>query len=218
MAEYIEVYSLNNKPLGVEEKNKFHRRTEQEFFEKGKVSKKIKQIRLLLINSKGRVYLQKRSKQKIDNPGLYDKTIGGHVRKGETFGMTLVRECAEELGFPASILSEKEFSKAIKSADLGVVGIMKKLEIIKNFNSVRKIAAGKEIILPTISAMYLGYFDGAIRFVDGESCGLETYSLKELKEDIRKNPQKYTEDLEFMIKKYEKLIKPIKKKRRALSD
>ena len=61
------------------------------------------------MNSKGRLYLQKRSKFKEVNPGAYDKTIGGHVPNKHTWNMTLIRECAEELGFPATIVSSKEF-------------------------------------------------------------------------------------------------------------
>lgn len=53
----------------------------------------------------------------------------------------------------------------------------------------------------------VGYYDGAIRFVDGESSGIEVFSLKELEADIKHNQDKFTEDVKFMIKKYRKYIK-----------
>ena len=62
--------------------------------------------------------------------------------------------------------------------------------------------------MPHISTFYIGYYDGAIRFIDGESSGIEIFSLKELKEDIKNNPNKFTEDIKFMIKKYEKFLNP----------
>ena len=62
---------------------------------------------------------------KNENSGLYDKTIGGHVEAGDSFHMTVIRECAEELGFPAAILSEHEFNRAIKVTDMNIVGIFK---------------------------------------------------------------------------------------------
>ena len=105
MNELIEVYNLDGKLIKLEEKDKFHRDIEKEFFSKGKITRKIKTVRLILMNSKGRIYLQKRSKFKFDNPGLYDKTIGGHVSAKDAYDMTLIRECAEELGFPVAILN-----------------------------------------------------------------------------------------------------------------
>jgi len=210
MAEELEIYDLNGKFLKVQERKRFYSEIKDEFARKGNISRKVKSIRLILMNSKGRIYLQKRSKFKDENPGLYDKTVGGHVAKDDTYDMTVIRECAEELGFPASILPEKEFDKAVKVTDLSIVGIFKKMDYVTNFQSVRVTNKGKRFIQPYMVAFYVGYYDGAIRFVDGESSGIEVFSLKELKEDIKKNPDKFTEDIKFMIKKYEKFLKPIK--------
>ena len=211
MAEQLEVYDLNGKLLGVEDRKKFYSEIKDEFAEKGKISRQVKSVRLILMNSKGRIYLQKRNKSKDENPGLYDKTVGGHVAKDDTYDMTTIRECAEELGFPASILSPEEFDKAIKVTNLSIVGIFKKIDYIPNFQSVRITRKGDKFIQPYMTTIYIGYYDGAIRFVDGESSGIEVFSLKELKEEIKNNPDKFTEDLKFMIKKYEKFLKPIKR-------
>lgn len=163
------------------------------------------------MNSKGRIYLQKRSKFKEVNPGLYDKTIGAHVRKGDSWDVTLTRECAEELGFPATVVSSDEFDKAIKSTDLSVVGIFKKIEYLPDFTSLRFDRNGKKVTQHWITTIYIGYYDGAIRFVDGESSGIEVFTLEELKKDIAKNQDKFTDDVKFMIKKYGNFIKSIKK-------
>ena len=126
------------------------------------------------------------------------------------FVKTIIRECAEELGFPAAILSSKEFDKAIKTTNLDIIGILKKVEELPDFESVRITKKKNEFIQPYISAFYVGYYDGAIRFIDGESSGIEVFSLEELEEEIRINPNKFTEDIKFMIKKYKKFLKPIK--------
>ena len=171
---------------------------------------KVKSIRLILLTSAGRIYLQKRSKIKNDNRGLYDKTVGGHVQAGSTFEMTVVKECAEELGFAASIFSEKEFNMSIKSTDLKTVAIVKKLEYVPNFKSTRLI--GKKKITQTfMTTFYIGYYDGAVRFADGESSGIETYSLIELEKEIKTHPERFTQDLLYIVKKYKKFLKPISK-------
>lgn len=211
MSEKLEIFNLKGKSLGMQDRNKFYSENKIEFSKKGKVSRQIKTIRLILMNSLGRIYLQKRSKTKDQNPGLYDKTVAGHVSKDSTWSMTVIKECAEELGFPASILSKEEFFKAIKITDLRIVGIFKKIDEISNFQSVRIDKKGEKFIQPYITAIYIGYYDGTIRFVDGESSGIEVFSLEELKEEIKENPDKFTEDVKFMITKYKKYLRPIKK-------
>ncbi|MDO8627923.1 MAG: NUDIX domain-containing protein [Candidatus Diapherotrites archaeon] len=210
MKELLEVYDLKGKFLKAQERDKFYSEIKKDFNKTGKISKQVKNVRLILMNSKGRIYLQKRSRMKSENSGLYDKTIGGHVKKGYTYDMTTIEECAEELGFPAAILSGKEFDKLVKSTDLKIVAIFKKIDEINEFKSVRFDNKGNAFIQPSMSAFYLGYYDGAIRFVDGESSGIEVFSLKDLLSEIKNNPQKFTEDIKWMIKKYEKYLKPIK--------
>jgi isopentenyldiphosphate isomerase len=210
-SEKLEVHDLEGNLVGVQDREEFYKEIKQEFKETGKITKKIKGIRLLLMNSSGRVYLQQRSKIKKDNAGLYDKTIGGHVAAGDSFEMTVIRECAEELGFPATVLSLEEFDRAIKVTPLDIVGVFKKVEHLPDFMSERISNDGSKIIQPWMSSMYIGYYDGPIKFVDGESSGIEVFSLNELKKELENNPTKFTKDIEFMIDRYEKYLEPIKK-------
>lgn len=54
-------------------------------------------VHLHLINSKGELYLQKRSLKKDTQPGKWDTAVVGHVDLGETIEHALLRETAEEL-------------------------------------------------------------------------------------------------------------------------
>ena len=207
MNEQLEVYGLDDTFLGNQDRKEFYNEVKKGFGEKGAVSKKVKTIRVLLMNSLGRIYLQKRSETKNENPNLYDKTVGGHVVAGNTFELTVIKECAEELGFPATILSENEFEQAIESIDLKIVGVLKKIDYISNFESVRVLKDGSKFTQPYMTEIYIGYYDGAIRFADGECCGIETFSIEQLKKEIEENPAKFTEDLKFMVNKYsDKLV------------
>ncbi|MDR2540852.1 MAG: hypothetical protein LBD11_03575 [Candidatus Peribacteria bacterium] len=62
---------------------------------------------------------------------------------------------------------------------------------------------------PHITTIYCGYYDGAIKFKDGEATGIEVFSLAELKEEIANYPERFTEDLKFMIEKYGKYLIPV---------
>ena len=210
MVEKLDVYDLDGKQIAVLGRKKFYLEIRKEFAKTGKISKQIKSIRCVFMNSNGRIYLQKRSNLKDENPGLYDKAVGGHVALGDSFDMTMIKESAEELGFPVAILPLKDFEKALKVTNLNVIGLFRQVECVNNFESIRRSKDGSFFIQPYICAFYIGYYDGAICFVDGESSGIEVFSLSELKEEIKNNPQKFTEDIKFMVEKYEKYLKPIK--------
>ena len=210
LKEKLEVYNLKGKFQRVMDRKAFYAKSKREFLKFGKISTKVKTVRLILMNSNGMIYIQKRSNAKKENPSLYDKTVGGHVTAGYTQDSALVKECAEELGFPIAVVPKKEFTKLVKSVDLKVIGIAKEIALLKNFNSTR-VVGKKFFIQPFITKIYLGYYDGPIQFSDGESSGIEIFSFKDLLKEIKEKPEKFTEDIKFMIKRYKQYLVPIKK-------
>ncbi len=55
-------------------------------------------IHLHIFNKERQLYLQKRDRNKLVQPGKWDTAVGGHVAWGETIETTLKRETEEELG------------------------------------------------------------------------------------------------------------------------
>jgi isopentenyldiphosphate isomerase len=55
-------------------------------------------VHLHLFNTKGELFLQKRSESKDIQPGKWDTSVGGHISPGETPVEALMREAGEELG------------------------------------------------------------------------------------------------------------------------
>jgi len=55
-------------------------------------------VHLHIFNSKGELFLQKRSEKKDIQPGKWDTAVGGHIDFGEGAEQALVREAEEELG------------------------------------------------------------------------------------------------------------------------
>src|ERR1043166_1023307 len=53
---------------------------------------------VLVFNSRGEVFLQKRSMQKDRQPGLWDSSASGHLNSGEDYDACAVRELREEIG------------------------------------------------------------------------------------------------------------------------
>ncbi|MGO8675208.1 MAG: NUDIX hydrolase [Limisphaerales bacterium] len=57
---------------------------------------------VLVFNSRGEVFLQKRSLKKDRQPGLWDSSSSGHVSSGEDYDACAARELEEELGWKAT--------------------------------------------------------------------------------------------------------------------
>jgi isopentenyldiphosphate isomerase len=55
-------------------------------------------VHVLIFNSGGRVFLQKRSMSKDTFPGAWDSSASGHLDRGEDYDACAVREVREELG------------------------------------------------------------------------------------------------------------------------
>ena len=210
--EMLDYYSYEGELIGSMEKKKMHEQMRKEFQKKGKVSVRHKHVRLLLMTSNGRLILQKRSSLKGDNKGMWDKSVGGHVTAGESFDLSMLKECAEELGIPTTIVKEEEFDKAVSVTDLQVIGILKRLTYLDNNQSVRGNSKKGKWTEPNMLQLYIGYYDGHIKFIDKEACGIQIYGIEELEKEIKRNPNEFTEDLKYMVKKFKHLIKPAPKK------
>ncbi len=66
-------------------------------------------VHILVFNSEGKLFLQKRSQNKDENPGYWDTSAAGHVNAGEDYLTCAKRELGEELG----IQEELEFINGI---------------------------------------------------------------------------------------------------------
>ena len=60
-------------------------------------------VHVLVFNSGGELYLQKRSLAKDIQPGKWDTSVGGHLDRGETFSQAVRREMKEELGISSTV-------------------------------------------------------------------------------------------------------------------
>jgi isopentenyldiphosphate isomerase len=60
-------------------------------------------VHVLVFNSRGELFLQKRSMDKDIQPGKWDTSVGGHLNLGETFDQAVRREMGEELGISAPV-------------------------------------------------------------------------------------------------------------------
>ena len=88
--EWLEVVDENDAVIGVERRGVIHARGLMH-----------RSAQVLVFNSNGELFLQKRSAAKDEFPGLWDSSAAGHVNPGEDYAACARRELAEELGITA---------------------------------------------------------------------------------------------------------------------
>ena len=69
-------------------------------------------IHVLVFNSRGQVFLQKRSLRKDRQPGLWDSSASGHLDSGEDYHACAMRELREEIGLELSAPPQRQFKLA----------------------------------------------------------------------------------------------------------
>ena len=105
--EWLEVVDEHDRVVGRERRGVIHARGLMH-----------RSAQVLLFNSSGELFLQKRSQGKDEFPGLWDSSAAGHVDPGEDYIDCARRELAEELGIdePVELQALFRFSA---SADTG---------------------------------------------------------------------------------------------------
>lgn len=66
-------------------------------------------IHVLVFNSRGQIFLQKRSRTKDREPGKWDSSTSGHVNSGEDYDAGAIRELREEIGLTVPKTPERLF-------------------------------------------------------------------------------------------------------------
>jgi isopentenyl-diphosphate delta-isomerase len=98
--EYLDIISEKDKVVGRATRNYIHK---NHLTHRG--------VHVFVINNKGEILIQKRSKFKKDRPGCFDSSIGAQVNSNESYREAAVREAYEELGVK---LKKEELIKVCK--------------------------------------------------------------------------------------------------------
>lgn len=149
-AEQFDIFDQNNKSLG-------RQRTRDE------VHKYLKDwhraTHIWIFNNKHQILCQQRSLEKDSNPGKWQSFFGGHLKAGETYEQSALKELKEELGIK------------INSSCLEPLYI-RKSDTAKHFSQVYVLKLDKNI--------------SEFSFDDNEVEKVEWFEIKDLKKAINK--------------------------------
>jgi len=130
---------------------------------------------IFVFNSKMEVLIQQRSKKKYISGELWSNTVCSHPKPGESYFKAVHRRLKEEMGFDCKL---KKLFCFIYCAKF-------KNDLIEN----------------EYDCVFIGKFDGEPKPNREEIMDFRWVSLKELKKDMLKNPNKYSIWSKIAIKK-----------------
>ena len=166
------------------------------FKKTGKPTKAISIVDVFLMNSDGEVIVQKRSHEKRHNPGVFDKSVGGHVRFGDTPDYTAMVETIQELQTPSIVLNNNEdFTKAFRTLKdyLDTTAVMKFADSFV-FSPTKNID-GENVTIANKVYIYFGIYNGRTRPVDREAKGVLYYTIDELAEEMKNTPNLFAPEM-----------------------
>jgi isopentenyl-diphosphate delta-isomerase len=135
---------------------------------------------ILILNSKCQMLLQKRASSKYHSGGLWTNACCSHPRPGEEIDEAVHRRLKEEMGFDCEL---KEIGSFIYRASF------------KNGLTEHEY-----------DHVFLGFYDGDVQINKEEADDYKWIELKELRDDIKKNPDAYTFWFKEIMKKMSRKI------------
>ncbi|WP_419868132.1 isopentenyl-diphosphate Delta-isomerase [Chryseobacterium sp. CT-SW4] len=131
---------------------------------------------VFLFNSKGEMLLQKRAAEKYHSPHQWTNAVCSHPRDNETYQEGAQRRLKEELGISAE-LSEK-------------------------FHFIYKADVGSGLWEHELDHVFTGVFEGEFFLNNKEVEEVRYISMKELDDEIAKNPENFTEWFKIILDEY----------------
>jgi isopentenyl-diphosphate Delta-isomerase len=130
---------------------------------------------IFVFNSNGELLIQQRAKTKYHSGGLWSNTVCSHPKPDETYAQAVHRRLKEEMGFDC---------------------VLKKI-----FCFIYNTGFRNGLIENEYDCVFSGKFDGKPILNHREVMAYKWIPMKELKQDIMKNSNKYSFWLKIALKK-----------------
>lgn len=136
---------------------------------------------VFLFDEQGNMLLQKRASTKYHSPNQWTNACCSHPREGETYLQAAHRRLKEELGITCD-LQEK-------------------------FNFIYKADVGQGLWEHELDYVFFGIFEGAFHLNLDEVSETRYISWEDLEQELKENPQNFTEWFKIILKEYKQYLK-----------
>lgn len=131
---------------------------------------------VFLFNDKGEMLLQKRASGKYHSPDQWTNAVCSHPRFDETYLQGAKRRMKEELGVEA--------------------------ELTEKFHFLYKADVGQNLWEHELDHVFTGFYDGDFHLNEEEVSEVRYISMEKLDEEMKENPQQFTEWFKIILKEY----------------
>ena len=220
IAEIVQLYDLNGGWNSTAIRKEVHKPIMKAFLEKKPQEFKHSHIGGMLVGKNGEIYVQIRAEDKAENPGMYDKLVGGHIPAGDSPIGAAYHEFIEEMAIPIGLYRDSIWENILRNIPEVTQHQAICLEPIleSNFVSHRVRRNGESFDEICDQYFVTGYYTGSFKFIDQEAAGVYQFPSREsLKSEIDEHPDKFTTDLKYMVKKFWNELQPLQERFRKAS-
>jgi len=204
MNEILNTYLLDKSDVVVPmDRDEFYKEQIAAFNKTGQPSRAVEIVNVFIFNKSGELLVQKRSYSKSHNAGLLDKSVGGHVRFGDTPDFSVMVETVQELQAPSVVLKDfADFKKAYSlfRGYLSTIAVVQ--QVATKICILDKVIRGEKVKIANKINLYFGVYGGSVRPADREAKGVILYSLDELEKEMKKIPDAFTPDIHFLYAEF----------------
>lgn len=136
---------------------------------------------VFLFDKQGNMLLQKRASTKYHSPNQWTNACCSHPREGETYLQAAQRRLKEELGITCD-LQEK-------------------------FHFIYKADVGQGLWEHELDYVFFGIFEGDFQLNADEVSEVKYISWENLEQELKENPQNFTEWFKIILKEYKQYLK-----------
>jgi isopentenyldiphosphate isomerase len=208
MSEIVTTYLLADPEQSLPmDRDEFYEEQIQLTQDDKKLTKSVAVVQVFLFTPDGELILQKRSRTKSHNPRLFDKTLGGHIRYGDSPTFTVMAETLQELAVPSFVVDSKnDFEKTYILLKKYIVQSAIVYPVDTASVQTSKHIDGNVVPIFNTYSLYLGVYGGSVRPADKEAAGMLFLSLANLEEELDETPEQFTEDIKYFLTRYDNEI------------
>ncbi|MBN1544895.1 NUDIX domain-containing protein [Candidatus Woesearchaeota archaeon] len=215
MAEHLDAYDCNGRLVKTREKELLLSEIKEYSITNGDANLAVPAALLLLVHPEHGIYVVKRA-GKSENPFLWCKTVGEHVRHGETPDEAIIRGAKEEIGTSIVIAhSIDEYTQRLESTDLRETAVTREIDFNPWFGGDcidRK--TGRPWRRRFRATIYAGRFrneklnlpqrtcEDDFRDGLGEAVEFAFYQKDRLRELLAEGDRRFTHDLFILVRDY----------------
>ncbi|PIZ52494.1 hypothetical protein COY27_00080 [Candidatus Woesearchaeota archaeon CG_4_10_14_0_2_um_filter_33_13] len=163
------------------ERKKAHQVIKEAYFQGKPQQVKHEHIGGMLVGKNGEVYVQIKAKEKAENPGAYDKIVGGHIPSGDSPVVAAYHEFLEEMEIPVILYDSLQWENVLRTfpESPSYQAICRRPELDRDFVSVRFRPKGDSFLEICNQYWVFGYYHERFRFGDQEAAGIFQFPNRE---------------------------------------